>query len=72
MDLAKALALGADLGGIAGPFLQAANNSPAAVAELAREIGDVLRTAMFCLGIRAVTSLKSAPVLKSVYLHPPE
>ena len=72
MDLAKALALGADLGGIAGPFLQAANDSPAAVAELAREIGDVLRTAMFCLGIPKVNSLKNAPVLKTVYLPSPE
>jgi isopentenyl-diphosphate delta-isomerase len=64
MDLAKALALGADLGGIAGPFLQAANNSPTAVTELAREISDVLQTAMFCLGIREISSLKNAPVLR--------
>ena len=72
MDLAKALALGADVGGIAGPFLQAANDSPAAVAELAREIGDVLRTAMFCLGIPEINSLKNAPVLRNAYLQSPE
>jgi isopentenyl-diphosphate delta-isomerase len=72
MDLAKALALGADLGGIAGPFLQAANDSPAAVSELAQEIGDVLRTTMFCLGIPKINSLKNAPVLKTVHLQSPK
>ncbi len=72
MDLAKVLALGADLGGIAGPFLQAANESPAAVADLAGEIGDVLKTAMFCLGIPDTDSLKNAPVLRSVHLQHPE
>jgi isopentenyl-diphosphate delta-isomerase len=64
MDLAKALALGADLGGIAGPFLQAANDSAGAVADLAQEIGDVLRTAMFCLGVRDIVTLRETPVLR--------
>lgn len=64
MDLAKVLALGADLGGIAGPFLQAANHSAEAVADLAKEIGDVLRTAMFCLGISDTDSLKKTPALR--------
>ena len=66
IDLAKVLALGADLGGIAGPFLKAANDSAAAVVELAQEIGEVLRTAMFCLGISDIESLKSNPVLKVI------
>ena len=64
MDLAKVLALGADLGGIAGPFLQAANDSADAVADLAKEIGDVLRTAMFCLGVGDIDSLKEQSVLR--------
>ena len=64
MDLAKVLALGADLGGIAGPFLQAANDSADAVADLAKEIRDVLRTAMFCLGVSDIGDLKEEAVLR--------
>jgi isopentenyl-diphosphate delta-isomerase len=64
MDLAKVLALGADLGGVAGPFLKAANVSAMAVADLAGEMADVLRTAMFCLGIPSIQTLKSTPALQ--------
>jgi isopentenyl-diphosphate delta-isomerase len=65
MDLAKVLALGANLGGVAGPFLQAANKSAADVASLAQEIGDVLSTVMFCLGIRDIDSLRDRSLLRS-------
>jgi isopentenyl-diphosphate delta-isomerase len=65
MDAAKVLALGADLAGLAGPFLQAANVSAQAVADLADELADVLRTVMFSLGIAGVETLKGAPVLVS-------
>jgi isopentenyl-diphosphate delta-isomerase len=64
MDLAKVLALGADLGGLAGPFLRAANCSPLAVADLAGELADVLRRAMFCLGIRRLDGLQGTPALQ--------
>ncbi|MFN2289731.1 MAG: type 2 isopentenyl-diphosphate Delta-isomerase [Anaerolineae bacterium] len=64
MDLAKVLALGADLGGLAGPFLKAANTSAQAVVDLAVEVGDVLRTAMFSLGIASVAGLKGTPSLR--------
>ncbi len=64
MDLAKVLALGADLGGLAGPFLKAANISAQAVADLAAEMADVLRTVMFCLGIAHVKELKGTPALR--------
>ena len=64
MDLAKCLALGADLGGLAGPFLEAANDSARAVAELADEIGSVLRTTMFCLNIPDIESLKETTALR--------
>jgi isopentenyl-diphosphate delta-isomerase len=64
MDLAKALALGADLGGMAGPFLKAADVSAQAVAELAAEMADLLRTVMFCLGITHVQALKGTPALQ--------
>lgn len=64
MDLAKVLALGADLGGLAGPFLKAAAISAQAVAELADEIADMLRIAMFCAGIANVQDLKGIPALQ--------
>jgi isopentenyl-diphosphate delta-isomerase len=64
MDLAKVLALGADLGGLAGPFLKAANVSAQAVADLAAEMADVLRTVMFSLGIQNLQILKGTPALR--------
>jgi isopentenyl-diphosphate delta-isomerase len=64
MDLAKVLALGADLGGLAGPFLKAANVSAEAVVDLAAEMADVLRTVMFSLGIRDLQTLKGTPALQ--------
>jgi isopentenyl-diphosphate delta-isomerase len=64
MDLAKSLALGADLGGLAGPFLKAANVSSQAVVDLADEIADMLRIAMFCSGARNVQDLKGTPSLR--------
>jgi len=65
MDLAKVLALGADLGGLAGPFLKAANVSAQTVADLATDMADMLRTVMFCLGTPDVKSLKGTPALRS-------
>jgi isopentenyl-diphosphate delta-isomerase len=64
MDLAKVLALGADLGGLAGPFLKAASHSAEAVSDLASELADVLRVAMFSLGIADVDSLQGTPSLR--------
>lgn len=63
VDLAKVLALGADLGGLAGPFLKAANISGQAVSDLADGIAEVLRTVMFSLGISDIPSLKGTPAL---------
>ncbi len=58
LDVPKALALGADAVGIAGPFLRAANRSLEAADELAHEIVETLRTAMFCTGARRVRDLR--------------
>ncbi|MGC9332555.1 MAG: type 2 isopentenyl-diphosphate Delta-isomerase [Anaerolineae bacterium] len=66
MDLAKALALGADLGGMAGPFLKAADTSAQAVVDLVSEVADVLQTVMFSLGITGVEALKGSPALRFV------
>jgi isopentenyl-diphosphate delta-isomerase len=68
MDLAKVFALGADLGGLAGPFLKAANISADAVRDLANDMADTLRTVMFSLGIPAIKTLKGTPALRSYSL----
>jgi isopentenyl-diphosphate delta-isomerase len=52
LDAAKALALGANLVGIAGPFLRAADAGLQAASELALELIETLRIAMFCVGAR--------------------
>jgi isopentenyl-diphosphate delta-isomerase len=64
MDLAKVLALGADLGGMAGPFLAAAKTSAQAVSILATEMAQTLSTVMFSLGIADIEALKGTPALR--------
>jgi isopentenyl-diphosphate delta-isomerase len=63
LDAAKAIALGADLVGMAGPFLRAADAGIDNVRDLARELSEVLRVAMFSLGVRSVAELRSTPRL---------
>jgi len=58
LDVAKAMALGADLVGIAGPFLRAADAGEERAGELAREIVETLRVAMFVLGTPALRDLR--------------
>lgn len=63
MDAAKALALGADMVGMAGPFLRAAAHGPEAVVDLAQGILEVLRTVMFCVGTPSLAHFRGAPRL---------
>ena len=58
VEVAKALALGADLVGIAGPFLRAADAGEESADEFARELFDELRIAMFCVGARRPDDLR--------------
>jgi isopentenyl-diphosphate delta-isomerase len=58
MDVAKAIALGADLAGMAGPFLRAASEGVDAVIERSREVTEVLRIAMFASGARTLSDLR--------------
>jgi isopentenyl-diphosphate delta-isomerase len=60
VDIAKAIAIGADLCGLALPFLTAANDSRAAVDELIGELVDGLRIAMFATGSAALGGLRRA------------
>jgi isopentenyl-diphosphate delta-isomerase len=63
IDIAKCIALGADLTGIALPFLQQAVRSKEAVSETLASMIDVLRTSMFATGSVNHEALKSAKLV---------
>jgi isopentenyl-diphosphate delta-isomerase len=63
IDAAKALALGADLVGIARPFLKAAAMSAEDTVELGSVLRDQLRIAMFAIGAANLEQLRGTPHL---------
>lgn len=66
IDIAKCIALGARIGGLAGDFLRAADqNGTEGVVELAGAITDELRVAMFCAGVANLERLASTPLYRS-------
>lgn len=65
IDIAKCIALGATAGGIAGPFLKAADESVEAVDQLIREISTQLRIAMLCSGARNIKALQKTLLLRT-------
>jgi len=58
LDVAKAIALGADLAGMAQPFLIAADRSTEAVADKVRRTTRELEISMFCAGARDLEALQ--------------
>ncbi len=62
VDIAKCIALGAELGGMAGPFLKAAAQSVDAVSKLIWELTMQLRVAMFAAGAAHIAALKQTPL----------
>jgi isopentenyl-diphosphate delta-isomerase len=64
LDVAKVVALGASLAGMAGPFLHAAATSTEAVTELTEEVTRTLRFAMFAVGAKDIPALQSIPPVK--------
>lgn len=63
IDIAKAIALGANLGGMAGPFLKAAMKSREDVQSTIRSIRQEIRICMFVTGSRDTDSLKKARII---------
>ncbi len=59
IDVAKAIALGADVVGIAGPFLRAAAQGADDAVDLARATIETLRVAMFCTGAASIPHLRA-------------
>ncbi len=64
IDVAKAIALGADLVGLAQPFLGAAMESPERVVEKIERTVRELRITMFCAGAATLAELRSVRLLK--------
>jgi isopentenyl-diphosphate delta-isomerase len=63
LDAAKAIALGADLAGFAGPLLKAAAASVEATTEMLTALIEELRLAMFCCGAQNIGQLRGADLL---------
>ena len=63
LDAAKSLALGADLAGMALPFLQAASQSEAALADLCEALIAEIVTVLFCTGCENLRALRRGGVI---------
>lgn len=68
LEVATAIALGADLGGLALPFLQAAAESEAALHALADALIAELITVLFCTGTSTLAGLRQPGVLLPQHL----
>jgi isopentenyl-diphosphate delta-isomerase len=64
IDIAKSIALGATLGGLAGEFLKAADKSTEAAEQLTRELTAEVRIAMLCSGAKTIAELQQTPLLR--------
>lgn len=64
VHLAKAIAMGATLGGIAGRFLRAAMISSQEVVDLVKEIEEELTITMFACGAKSIEELSRVPLNK--------
>lgn len=66
LDVAKAIALGADVAGLAMPFLRAASESETAVADLAEVLIAEISTVLFCTGQENLAGLRQTGILQKV------
>ncbi len=63
LEIAKTIALGADLAGLAFPFLQAASESEAALLALTDGLISEITTVLFCTGNATLSALKRSGAL---------
>ncbi len=66
LEVAKTIALGADLAGLAFPFLQAASDSASALDELVQLLMAEIKTVLFCTGNSHLAELQQSAVLEKV------
>lgn len=65
IDVAKCIALGALIGGMAGPFLKAANTSMEATEQFIEETIAQIKIAMLCSGVSTIAELQETELIKS-------
>lgn len=65
MDIAKCIALGAQLGGMAGPFLKAAVRSVDETIQTIREVEREVRVTMFAAGAANLADLQHTPLIST-------
>jgi isopentenyl-diphosphate delta-isomerase len=66
LDIAKCIALGATLGGIAGPFLRSAATSAEAVENLIKLTQKQIQITMFAAGAVSIKELKRTPIMTTI------
>lgn len=64
IDIAKSIALGAKVGGLAGRFLKAANESVEEASLLTEELMAQIRIAMLCSGASTIAELQNTPLYR--------
>jgi isopentenyl-diphosphate Delta-isomerase len=65
LDIAKCIALGATLGGMAGPFLRAAAVSPEKIQQEIELINRQLQITLFAIGARSIKDLKKSKLIEN-------
>lgn len=63
LDIAKCIALGANLGGLAGPFLKAASLSVEDTVQTIHELTREIQVCMFAAGAANITELQKTPLI---------
>ncbi|HEY9077463.1 MAG TPA: type 2 isopentenyl-diphosphate Delta-isomerase [Anaerolineaceae bacterium] len=69
VDIAKCIALGAVLGGMAGPFLRAAASGDAAALTFAKEIAAEIKICMFAVGAATLDDLRLTHLVEDGEKH---
>ena len=64
IDIAKCIALGASIGGLAGPFLKAADQSTEAVSQLIDELTRQIRIVMLCSAAKSIHELQQVELIR--------
>jgi isopentenyl-diphosphate Delta-isomerase len=66
LEIAKAIALGANIGGLALPFLQAANESQTELNNLVEVLIAEIKTVLFCTGNANLLALQKSQMLQKI------
>ena len=69
VDIAKCIALGAELGGMASPYLKAATKSSEETIQVLREVKRELQVCMFAAGAGDIASLQRVPLVVREPIH---